>query len=276
MNLREKNIPIPDNKIFLAARALKISAIAWFVIAVLGQWIFAYYVAFFYGTSTINGNLEEWNRVLPHGYVAGETMGNLAVATHLFFAVIILIGGPLQFVPKLRSFAPSFHRWNGRIYVFTVFLVALSGLYMVWTRGVLGGPLAPYSISINALLIFLCGALGWRFAIKRNFRSHQRWMLRLFLVASGVWFFRIGLMFWLFVNGGPVGFDSESFQGPFLTFLGFAQYLLPLFVLECYFLVRDRKGISGKLLMTMVLFAFTAVTAIGIFAATAGMWLPRL
>ena len=89
----------------------------WFVVAVLGQWIFAFYVAMFYGSSAVVGDFAAWNQVLPHGHVPGETMGNLAVAAHLFLAVAIMVGGPLQIIPQVRSLFPRFHRINGRVYL---------------------------------------------------------------------------------------------------------------------------------------------------------------
>ncbi|MEK6152415.1 DUF2306 domain-containing protein [Flavobacteriaceae bacterium 3-367] len=248
----------------------------WFLVAVLGQWIFVYYVSAFYGGTALQGEFARWNEVLPHGYVEGETMGNLAVALHILLAVIIIVGGPLQLIPQTRTYAPSFHRWNGRLYVMLAFLISVDGLYMVWTRGTISGLVGDISVSINAVLIMLCAALAWRYAVAKNFPVHRRWTLRLFLVVNGVWFFRIGLMFWLFVNGAPVGFDPETFRGPFLTFLGFAQYLLPLAILELYLAAQRWGGTLGKTTMAITLFVITMVTGVGIFAATTGMWLPRL
>jgi hypothetical protein len=95
-------------------------------------------------------------------------------------------------------------------------------------------------------------------------------------VASGVWFFRVGLMLWLFIHKAPVGFDPETFRGPFLTFLGFAQYLLPLAVLEIYFWARDRAGALVKSITAGGVFVLTVAMGVGIFTATMGMWLPRL
>jgi hypothetical protein len=256
--------------------ALKSAATLWFLVAVTGQWIFAYYVASFYGGSAVQGDFERWNQVLPHGYVAGETLGNVAVAMHLFLAVVIIVGGPLQLIPQIRTHARSFHRWNGRLYIFTAFVISMAGFYMVWTRGTVGGLVGHISISINAILIMLCAALALRYALARDFNTHRRWVLRLFLVVNGVWFFRIGLMFWLFLNNGPVGFDPETFQGPFLTFLGFAQYLLPLAVLELYLRTQDRAGIPGRFAMATSLLVLTVAMGVGIFVATLGMWLPRL
>jgi hypothetical protein len=44
--------------------------------AVAGQLVFAFAVASFYASAAVRGNLAAWNRFMPHGYVAGETLGN--------------------------------------------------------------------------------------------------------------------------------------------------------------------------------------------------------
>lgn len=271
-HLTETNTRTSSN----ALTALNLFARFWFVIAILGQWIFASYVAAFYGGAVVQGDLADWNKVLPHGYVPGEPIGNLAVGIHLLLAVIIFVGGPLQFVPFLRKRYPRLHRLNGKIYLVNAIVLAIGGLYMVWTRGVLGGLIMHISISINALLIILFALLAWRYAMVRQFDTHWRWVLRLFMVVSGVWFFRVGLMLWLMIHQAPVGFDPETFQGPFLIFLGFGQYLLPLAVLELYFLAKTRGTTIGRYAMGAFLGILTIGMAAGIFAAGMGMWLPRL
>ncbi|WP_025666264.1 DUF2306 domain-containing protein [Aquimarina megaterium] len=276
MKSENSSANIAQPKAVRADKALSATVAFWFLIAVIGQWIFVYYVTFFYGSAAVKGDFEKWNEVLPHGYIPGETMGNLAVALHIVLAIIIIVGGPLQFIPQIRIHARTFHRWNGRIYIFTALLIGVDGLYMIWTRGNIGGLVGQVSVSINAFLIMFFAIMSWRTAVARDFDKHRRWALRLFLASNGVWFFRIGLMFWLFVNGGPVGFDPETFRGPFLVFLGFGQFLVPLAILELYLRVQDRSGTSGKIAMTTLLFFLTIMTGIGIFAATMGMWLPRI
>ncbi|MEM1337417.1 MAG: DUF2306 domain-containing protein [Bacteroidota bacterium] len=263
-------------KLRLAKTLLQKTASVWFIIAVIGQWIFATYVALFYGGAAIDNNFMKWNRVLPHGYVEGEPMGNIATGIHVFFAVAILFGGPLQFVPFVRNTFKTFHRWNGRMYITTMALVSLSGIYMVISKGTISGLIGDISVSINGALILIFAYLTLRYAVKRNFKVHNHWAFRLFLVASGVWFFRIGLMFWLLVNGGPVGFDPKTFRGPFLVFLGFGQYIIPLLIYELYLMVNKNGILWQKLALVLVLVIATLITAIGIFAATMGMWLPRI
>ncbi|MEO0507007.1 MAG: DUF2306 domain-containing protein [Bacteroidota bacterium] len=266
----------PNRKTELPKKFMNLSAKAWFLTTVVGQWLFAFYVAAFYGGSAMSGDFMKWNRVLPHGYSEGETMGNLAVALHLLFSVIVLLGGPLQFSAKLRAKFPRFHRVSGRIYIFSGILISLSGVYMVFTKGTVSGWLGDVSISINAFLVVLCAFFAIQQARQKQFASHQRWAMRLFLVMSGVWFFRIGLMFWLFVNGGPLGFDPVTFRGPFLVFLGFSQYILPLLFAEIFFWATKRKKANTYYAMSGVLAGLIVFTAIGTLAATLMMWLPRL
>ena len=73
-----------------------------------------------------------------------------------------------------------------------------------------------------------------------------------------------------------MGFDPETFRGPFLVFLGFAQYLLPLAVLELYFLAQKNKSQGAKITMSIGMIILTLITALGTFAATMGMWIPRI
>lgn len=260
----------------VANTALESAARLWFLVAVMGQWMFAFYVASFYGGSAVRGELDAWSQVLPHGYVAGDAVGNFVVAMHLFFAVVILVGGPLQLVPQVRTRAPAFHRWNGRVYMLTAFALSLGGLHMVWTRGAVGDVSQHVAISINAVLIMLCATMALRHALARDLAAHRRWALRLFLVVGGVWFFRVGLMLWIVLNKGPAGFDPETFQGPFLTSLAFAQYLLPLAVLELYLRTKARAGVRGRFAMATGLLVLTAAMGVGIVAATMSMWLPRI
>jgi hypothetical protein len=132
------------------------------------------------------------------------------------------------------------------------------------------------ALALNGMQILFFAYKTVRHALGRNIAKHREWALGLFLATSGVWFFRIGLMFWFMVNGGPVGVDMKSFTGPFLTFLTFAQYLIPLLILQCYLFAHSSKdqrlvySVSGLLLIC------TCATAVGIVAATGAMWLPRI
>jgi hypothetical protein len=245
--------------------ALKAAVRLWFLVAVAGQWLFVVHIVSFYGRAAVQGDLTRWNKVLAVGYVPGDHIGNGVLAMHLLMAAIITFGGPLQLIPQIRSRAPSFHRWSGRAYMVTACVASASALYLMLVRDRVVGAFAQHlGVGLNAILIMFCAAMALRCALARQFAIHRRWAIRLFLLVSGVWFFRVGLFFWMLVNRGPVGFDPDTFQGPFLTFLSFAQYLLPLAVLEIYLYTQRRAGAAGRFAMAAALVVLTVAMGIGI------------
>jgi len=259
-----------------AKSTLQAAVTGWFVVAGLGQLMFVAYLFGFYGRTAVLGRFEAWNQVFQRAHVAGDTGHNAVVAMHLAFAALITVGGLLQLITGVRRWFPRFHRWNGRAYLVSAFVMGLGGLAMVWTGTNVGDISQQIAISINAVLIMLCAVMVLRHALARRFALHRRWALRLFLVVSGVWFFRIGLALWIMVNQGPAGFDPDTFTGPALTVIAFAQYLLPLAMLQLYFHTQDRAGSRGRMAMGAGLFASTLFTAAGIVAASMMLWLPHL
>jgi hypothetical protein len=259
-----------------STRLLRASATAWFAVAVIGQLVFVVFVLGFYGRAALSGNLDIWNKVLVHGYVPGDTVGNAILASHLAFASVITLGGAVQLISGTRRRFPRLHRWNGRLYVAAAFVMALGGLAMIASRGGVGGPSQSVAIVLSALLIMAAALMAVREARARRFDAHRRWAWRLFLLVSGGWFFRIGLMFWIVVNRGPLWFDPKTFTGPFLTFLAFAEYAIPLALFELYVRVAARGGDAARRATAATLAAGTLVTAAGIVAATLIMWLPHL
>jgi hypothetical protein len=271
--LESEKVPV-----FNASRILNFAAGSWLTVTTIGQWIFGIYILAFYGKSTLAGEFEKWNQVLPHGYVEGDWKGNLVVGMHVLLAAVLVIGGPLQLMPQIRSYFPRFHRWLGRTYVMTAIFVSLGGLIMIWTREGVGIDSRRVSISIQAIYIIGFALMAIRYARARQFGKHRNWALRLFMVVSGVWFFRVLLMFWLMVNGGPVGFDPKTFTGPFLTALSIFSYAIPisLIILEMYFYAQKNQNKTFSMITSGVIFIATIVMGVGIFAATMGMWLPRI
>lgn len=257
--------------------ALTYSVRTWFVVAAIGQLIFAFYIAALYGGAVVRGDLTGWSKVMPRGYTPGDTVGNIAIGLHLLFAFTLTAGGFLQVIPQLRTKFPTFHRWNGRFFIVGSIIAALGGLYLLWVRGTVGDTGQHLGTSLNALLIFAFAILAWRHAMQRDFVSHRRWALRLFLVVNGVWFFRLGLLAWLLIFKKPVGFDAKSFTGPFLTTLTFAQTIVPLLLLETYFYAQQKSiSTTVRYAIAALLVVATLLTALGIVGASMGLWLPRI
>ncbi len=255
--------------------ALNLTVRLLFVVAVIGQLMFVYHIVSFYGGTAVQGEWEQWNTVLYNGLIEGDWVGNFFLGLHVFLAAIITFGGPLQFIPQIRTQLPSLHRWNGRIYLLTAFVISFAGLYMIFTRGVIGGTVMKMGNTLNALLIMIFALMAWRTALARDFVAHRRWALRTFLMVSGVWFFRIGFGLWIFLNNGTAPGSTEELGGPFDMFLAFAHSLLPLAILELYLHTKDHAGKLGRFALSAGLLVLAGALGAGIFMAAMIFWLPH-
>ncbi len=253
------------------ATMLRGAAIFWFLVVLVGQLFFAIAVAGFYGRSAGRGDYDAWNRVMTHGYVPGEPLGNTMVAIHLTAAVIVILGGALQLVPGIRRAVPAVHGWNGRLYIVAAFAVSLAGLDMIWTRGSVGTVWQHAGQSLDGVLIMLFAILALRQALARNFRAHGRWAVRLYLVVSASLFIRAS-----FVLTIPLALDQGGITGPFLTIVSYGQYLVPLAIYELYWRVRDHAGGALRVATACGLVVLTLLLGAGIAAVTVSLFVPEL
>lgn len=256
-----------DGKV-AAQSALQTSAVVWFIPALIGQWVFAYHVAATYLGPALGGDFSAWTDRLFVGLVAGDPVGNAALAAHLIIAFVITIGGTLQLIPQLRSCAPAFHRWNGRLYILIAFVSSLAALYMIWTRDTFGPDILEIVVSINGVLIVIFAAITLCYAMARNIDVHQRWALRTFMVVSGVWFLRVIYAFLAIAIPGPTPGVTDDMSGPVNTVVGFASFLLPLAVLELYFLAKRSPSMFAKFAASTLVLAAAVATGIGVYGAS--------
>jgi uncharacterized membrane protein len=267
-----------SGKSFKLIEPLEFSTKLWFVVATAGIWAFGTYTILFYHVSAFAGDFEKWKTVLPKSHVAPGLKGNLIIAAHVLPAAIILIGGPLQLMPFIRRKFKTFHRWLGRVYITTAIIVAVAGLTLLWTKGTIGSLDMHIFNSIQAVYIISFAIIAIHFARKRNFVKHRMWALRLFMVSNGVWFFRIGYHAWRVIFGKPVGFDPNTFTGPFPSLLSLFLYAIPvsLIMLEMYFAAQKSHNRNFRSFTATLIFLFTIIMILGIYRGIIKSWLPRL
>ena len=260
-----------------STRALTLAAGLWVGATVAGLAVFAAYIAALYAWGLVSGDLDRWNAVLPtgHGYVVGDTRGNIALGTHVIAAIAVGVCGAVQLLPGVRRRAPRVHRWSGRIFLALGMGAALSGALIALTRGPVAGPYMAVGNLTDAALVLGFALLAWRAARRRDFERHRRWALRAFIVIFGVWFYRLMMMLWFAANGGPVG-HTDAFDGPWDIFLAFGHFLLPLAMLELYLAAQARGGAAVRLAVAGLVGVAALATVAGTVLASLGMWLPRL
>ena len=240
-----------------------------------GQLLFTAFILLFYYPSSLSGDFAAWNaKPLIKGFVAGDAGGNLFFAAHVMMAAVITFGGLVQLVPAIRNRWPVLHRWNGRLYLVSAFLLSLGGLWLTWGRGTWLNLTGAFGITLDALLILAFAAMAYRTARARRFVEHRRWALRLFAVASAVWFMRVGYMAWGIATGGAgIG---RAMDGPFDLFLAFANSLLPLAVTELYLRIGARGTPRAKAGIAALLLLSGLVILIGSAGAWMMMWGPYI
>lgn len=248
-----------------ADRWLATAAAFWLIVTIVGQWAFFYYIIAFYGTSTITGDLDVWNRLTALGrtpYIEGDSAGNTLYAAHVLGAGAIALAGGLQLIPWIRKTVPTFHRWNGRVFLTTAVALSLSGYYLVWIRKTAPTSLDGLSTSFNGALILAFAYLTYRAARARRISIHRRWAMRLYLVANAQWFLRVGI-FAYFATSGALGYDAKP-GDPFLHFWTFGSYLLPLCVLQIYLRAKESGNVLFKVAAASLIGSLTLLMVVGI------------
>lgn len=257
-------------------KALRGASLLWLTVAAIGQMAFIGFILAFYGVRTAAGNFAAWNdKPLIDGYVQGDDLGNVVFAAHVLLASVVTLCGLMQLVPALRRKWPRLHRWSGRTFMVIALFMALSGVWLAVVRGTYLSVISAVAILINAVLILVFVGLAWRHAVKRRFEQHRRWAMRTFMVVSGVWFLRVGLMGWVLINHGPVGMN-KTMSGPADIVMTFGSYLIPLAILELYEAAKRSASGPLKTLTAAVLAVAAAYTAAGVFGTIAFMWGPYL
>lgn len=271
-------VPKPEAdraKAALSRKWLALSVKAWFVATAFGQIAFAAFILLYYYPPTFAGRFAAWNnKPLIDGHIPGDTAGNLGFAVHVVVAAVMTLCGLVQLVPAIRTRWPRVHRWSGRTFLAAALVLALGGLALVWVRGTYLTLTGAIAITLDCLLIVGFGLIAWRNALSRNFAAHRRWALRTFIVASGVWFMRVGYMVWGISTGG-IG-SSEGMSGPFDLIWAFATYLLPLAMLELYLAVESKGTPAGRQAVAVLLGLSAIAIAGGSIAAWLLMWSPYL
>lgn len=256
----------------LTNQILKGSGTFWFVVAALGQALFFYFIVKFYYTSTLSGNFEWWDRKnIITGFVKNDTIGNYNFALHVLIAAIITLCGILQLIPYIRKNFRKLHRISGRIFIISSIIMSINGLWLVWVRHSYLNIIGAINISIVGILLIISALLTIKYAMSRKFQLHEEWAMRTFLLASAVWFQRIGYMAWIVINKGTPGI-GDNMGGPFDIFLSFADYLITLSIYEAYRFAKKSKSSLAKISLALVLIICASLTAIGVFGTYAIMW----
>ncbi len=108
-------------------------------------------------------------------------------ALHIVSVVVYCMLGAFQFVPRIRSRYPAWHRWSGRVLVPAGLIASLSGLWMTfyyaWPQYDGQG---LYLIRIVVGTVMTYGLIAATTAIlNKDIARHRAWMMRAYALGLG-------------------------------------------------------------------------------------------
>ena len=154
-----------------------------------------------------------------------------AFYAHIVFSPLALFTGLFGFSNRLLRKAPGIHRLFGRIYIYSTLLVVVPSGMVIAVKSFAGtGP--AISFFILGIVTWIATLMGLVQAIRRNFKSHQTWMTRSFLLMFSAVVLRMNEQF-------LQGFDPElAYQ-----FNSWASWL-PIIVFFEVLRTGDKKNLS--------------------------------
>jgi uncharacterized membrane protein len=125
------------------------------------------------------------NRVLAHADFQA------AFYVHIVSSWWVMCIGIFQFIPVLVKKYTKLHQTLGKVYVFSILVLAApSGLVLAWYAN--GGLPAKVGFSLQCVVWWLCTWVAWREITRQHWQKHVEWMMRSYGVTLAALSLRVG------------------------------------------------------------------------------------
>lgn len=114
-------------------------------------------------------------------FTADPPLWLFMLRAHIVLAVVSLLTGPIGVIRKIRQKSIPWHRWNGRIYVVSIVLNFIPGLYVSWF---VAGNLTVAGFLVLNLLWLATTWLGYLHIRRKNIAKHRQWIIRSFFLTN--------------------------------------------------------------------------------------------
>lgn len=110
----------------------------------------------------------------------------LITLIHILPGALFMILGPLQFMQGIRDRHIRFHRWSGRLFIISAYIVGLSAVTMPFVMEPIGGVNEGAGSVLFGIYFLVSLTLAWRYILKRQITLHREWMIRAFAIGLAV------------------------------------------------------------------------------------------
>ena len=111
--------------------------------------------------------------ILKRKEVAATTWYIVTFRTHIFFGLLAIITGPIQFVKRFRTRYTIAHRSLGYTYFISVIFSSLSGLFIA--QYAMGGYIAATGFTVLSILWFSVTLQSILAICQNNYQEHRKW-----------------------------------------------------------------------------------------------------
>lgn len=174
------------------------------------------------------------------GFKSDELLANkiwqIGFFTHIVFGGIALLIGWLLFVGKIRVSYLNFHRNIGKVYVVSVLLSSLAGIYLGFYAT--GGPVASAGFIILGIFWFYTTLTAYFVIRNKQTVKHEKMMIYSYALC----FAAVTLRFYL-----PI---SMALEIDFVTAYKFIAWFCWMPNLLIAYLITMRKSVKSKFVMS--------------------------
>jgi hypothetical protein len=166
-----------------------------------------------------------------------DTLWHTLFYVHITFGGLALLTGWSQFSTKLRAKYLRAHKLIGKVYLISVLLSGLAGLYIAFYAT--GGVISKLGFGTLAVIWVFSPMMAYVRILQKNIPAHQNWMLRNYALT----FAAVTLRIWL-------PFSQIALHLDFMKAYHIAAWLcwLPnlLFAEVIIYIFMGRKGYEGS------------------------------
>ncbi|MEK4905831.1 DUF2306 domain-containing protein [Niallia sp. FSL M8-0099] len=113
--------------------------------------------------------------------LTNKSLWIVMIRIHILLAIIALFTGPLGVIKRIRIKSIKFHRWNGRLYVLSIILNFIPGVYVSFFAT--GGWLSTIGFLILNTLWLSTTILGFWYIKRKKVILHSQWIMRSFFLS---------------------------------------------------------------------------------------------
>lgn len=143
---------------------------------------------------------------------------------HILLGIVAILIGPFQFIKKFRNKYLKLHRNLGKIYIISVVLSGLLGMYLAATSNVN----LTYAVGLFFLGVTWAGTAIMAFISikKKKIELHKEWMIRSYVITFAFVTFR--------VIEDVLKITTEYSNVDVLTLMSWTSWAIPLFIAELF------------------------------------------